>query len=73
MVCNFEMMGGGIATRDSIWFEMETVQAYKMSREEWENIFYTYQNNIGMSNLIDELYKVIGIENIDFENKTEWG
>lgn len=72
MVCNFEMMGGGIATRDNIWFEMETVQAYNMNREEWENIFYTYQNNMGMSNLIDELYEVIGVENIDFGNKTEW-
>lgn len=73
MVCNFEMMGGGIATRNDIWFEMETVQTYKMNREEWENIFCIYQNNIGMSNLIDELYNVIGTENIDFENKTEWG
>lgn len=72
MVCNFEMMGGGIETRDNIWFEMENVQAYNMNREEWESIFYTYQNNIGMSNLIDELYEVIGLENIDFENKTEW-
>lgn len=71
-VCKFEHMGGGMNTRDCIWFEMETVQAYKMDRNEWEDIFWNYQNNDGMGSLIDEVYNFIGVDNIDFENKTEW-
>lgn len=72
MVCKAEHMGGGLYTRDNLWFEMEDVQTYKMKREDWECIFDVYQNNYDMGNLINEIYHLIGTEYIDFDNKTEW-
>jgi hypothetical protein len=72
LVCNFEMMGGGMETYNKEWFEMEDVQTYKMSRNDWDYIFTVYDIKENMNDFIEEIYNLIGVDNIDFENKTEW-
>lgn len=72
MVCRFDMMGGGIKTKDDIWFEMDNTSIYKITKEEWENIYSVYGSLAGLKNLSYEIENLVGLENIDFENKTEW-
>lgn len=72
MVCNYEMMGGGIGTKNNIWFEMDDMSIYKITKQEWEEIFHIYGSFEGLTRLSSEVENIIGLENIDFENKTEW-
>ena len=72
MVCRFDMMGGGIKTKDDIWFEMDNTSIYKITKEEWENIYSVYGSLDGLKILSCEIENLVGLENIDFENKTEW-
>jgi hypothetical protein len=51
---------------------MEDVQTYKMSRNDWDYIFTVYDIKENMNDFIEEIYNLIGVDNIDFENKTEW-
>ena len=72
MVCNYEMMGGGIETKGGIWFEMDNTSIYKITKDEWEEIYDMYGSSDGLSKLSFEMENLLGIDNIDFENKTEW-
>lgn len=72
MVCNYEMMGGGIKTKNNVWFEMDNSNIYKFTKDEWADIFKTYGSYDGMVDLCCQVEELIGLENIDFENKTEW-
>lgn len=72
MVFNREMMGGGLRSRNDVWFEMEDVQVYKMSKEEWEDIFTIYGDVEKMNGFVDDVTSFIGEEHIDKTNKTEW-
>ena len=51
---------------------MEDVQVYKMSKEEWEDIFTIYGDVEKMNSFVDEVTFFIGEEHIDKTNKTEW-
>lgn len=72
MVCNYEMMGGGIETKGGIWFEMDNTSIYKITKDEWAKIYDMYGSSDGLSKLSFEMENLLGIDNIDFENKTEW-
>lgn len=69
MVCCFEMMGGGMDSRDHIWLEMETIQSYTMTIGEWLGVFEIYKNTEPMMAFIDEIHNYLGIEHVDFDNK----
>lgn len=72
MVCNFERQGGGLGTKNNVWFDMEHIQVYKMNREQWTDIFSNYGDIDEFNDFIDEIYQKINIANIDFTNKFEW-
>jgi hypothetical protein len=66
------MMGGGIKTKNNVWFEMDNSSIYKFTKDEWADIFNTYGSYDGMVDLCCQVEELIGLENIDFDNKTEW-
>lgn len=72
MVCDFERQGGGLGTKNNVWFDMQYIQAYKMNKTEWLELFSNYGDVEGFNKFIDEIYQKISIENIDFTNKFEW-